>query len=141
MTPGPLRVKLRVRPLSRASSATPGRNGSGAGLAVGAAQGRRERRELGLGGRGSAAARAAAMPRAAAGAQPLDEREAEALGQVGGEAQHAVEGVVDARGRRGCASASGRLAVAKSARSAAVLGGEDARGRWRAPRRGRARTG
>ena len=141
VTPSPCRRRVRVRPLSRVSSVTPGRSGAGAGRGRSAARGARASAASSASGvSGSAAARAAAMRSRLAGPQALDEGEAEALGEVGGEAQARRRGRGRSRGRRGCASASGGWRW-RRARAARRPRWGRRRGRWRARRRGRARSG
>ena len=96
VTPLPFSRSVRVRPRKASSSATPGRIACGAGRA----------------GRGGASAAVSVASSAsgvcwvvpgdgggdggaAAGAHPLDQLQPQPLGQLGREAQHVVEGVVD----------------------------------------------
>ena len=98
----PVRVRVRRRPLRRLASVTPGaiRRGAGGGRRRRRGRPRRlrqagEERLLGLGGLRRGGGEGHGDARAVSGAQALDQREAEALGERGGEAERAVERVVD----------------------------------------------
>ena len=128
VTPRPRSFRVSARPRSTASSVTPGRisprprrrrgplrreeSGEGSGLRlrggrVGAGDGCGDSRPLPF-------------------AHLLHQAEPQPLGQSGREAQGAVERVVDARGRRGCASASAAARGGEEREQRRLLAGEDA---------------